>query len=115
MEFVPLQLKIKNLYYEKHDDDGYNERIYIENSDKGFFEKIRKMWNKITKLMVIDNTPDFVKIIVYDDEEYIKANILRNTNFVKSTCYKNDIIIVLHSVVNNNLKVSLLELINYSE
>ena len=43
MEVVPLQLKIKNLYYEKHDDDGYNERIYIENSDKGFFEKIRKM------------------------------------------------------------------------
>ena len=65
--------------------------------------------------MVIDNTPDFVKIIVYDDEEYIKANILRNTNFVKSACYKNDIIIVLHSVANNNLKVSLLELINYSE
>ena len=65
--------------------------------------------------MVIDNTPDFVKIIVYDDEEYIKANILRNTNFVKSACYKNDIIIVLYSVANNNLKVSLLELINYSE
>ena len=65
--------------------------------------------------MVIDNTPDFVKIIVYDDEEYIKANILRNTNFVKSTCYKDKIIIVLHSVVNNNFKTSLLELINYSE
>ena len=49
MEFVPLQLKMKNLYYKKHNDDGYNETIYIENSDKGFFEKIRKMWNKITK------------------------------------------------------------------
>ena len=27
---VPLQLKIKNFYYEIHDDDGYNEMIYIK-------------------------------------------------------------------------------------
>ena len=65
--------------------------------------------------MFIDNAPDFVKTTLYDDEEYIKANILRNTNFVKSTSYKDKIIIVLHSVVNNNFKTSLLELINYSE
>ena len=87
----------------------------LKNSDKRFFEKIRKIWNKITELMFIDNAPDFVKTTLYDDEEYIKANILRNTNFVKSTCYKDKIIIVLHSVVNNNFKTSLLELINYSE
>ena len=41
MDIVPLQLKIKNFYYEIHDDDGYNERIYIENSNKRFFDKIR--------------------------------------------------------------------------
>ena len=84
-----------------------------KNSDKGFFEKIRKIWNKITELRFTDNAPDFVKTTVYDDEECIKANILRNTNFFKSTCNKDKIIIVLHSVVNKNLK-TLLELINYN-
>ena len=78
---------------------------------KDFLKKIRKIWNKITELMFIDNAPDFVKTTVYGDEEYIEANILRNTNFVKSTCYKEKIIIVLHSIVNNNLNTSLLELI----
>ena len=65
--------------------------------------------------MFIDNVPDFVKTNVFDEEEYIRANILRNTNFVKSICYKDEITIVLHSVVNNKLKASLLELTNYSE
>ena len=96
MDIVSLQLKIKNFYYEIHDDDGYNERIYIENSNKRFFDKIRKIWNKTTELMFIDNAPDFVKTNVCDDEEYIRASILRNTNFLKSTCYKDEIIIALH-------------------
>ena len=96
MDIVPLQLKIKNFYYEIHDDDGYNERIYIENSHKRFFDKIRKIWNKTTELMFIDNAPDFVKTNVCDDEEYIRASILRDTNFLKSTCYKDEIIIALH-------------------
>ena len=113
MEFVPLQLKINNFYYEIHDDGGYNKRIYIENSDDGFFETMREIWNKITKLMFIDKAPDFLKTIIYDDEEYLQANILRNTNFNKNSYYKDNIIIVLHSVINNNLKASLLELIKY--
>ena len=49
--------------------------------------------------------PDFIQNNLFD-EEYIKANILRNTNFVKSNCHKDELIIVLHSVVNNNLKAS---------
>ena len=97
MDIVSLQLKIKNFYYEIHDDDGYNERIYIENSNKRFFDKIRILnQNQTTELMFIDNAPDFVKTNVCDDEEYIRASILRNTNFLKSTCYKDYIIIALH-------------------
>ena len=43
INIVPLQLKIKNFYYEIHYDDGYNERIYIENSDKkDFLKKLEK-------------------------------------------------------------------------
>ena len=45
--------------------------------------------------------------IIY--EEYIT---LKNTNFVKSNCCKDELIIVLHSAVKNNLK-TLIELINY--
>ena len=93
MDIVQLQLKIKDFCYEIHDDDGNNKRIYTENSDKRFFEKSRKIWNKIAKLMFIDNALDFVKTNVYD-EEYIRANILKNTNLIKSTCYKDEIIIV---------------------
>ena len=121
MGIEPLQSKIKNFYYEIHndddnddddDDDDDDEVIYIENSDKEFFEKNRKIWNKITELMFIYNTPDFVKYTL-DDEEYIEASVLRNTNFVKSNCHKDETIIVLHSVVNNNLKSSLLKVMKY--
>ena len=109
IESVPPQLKINNFYYETHDNAGYNEKIYIEGSDKEFFEKIRKIWNKIIEVLDINNGPNFVKTNVIDDEECIKANILGNTNCVKSNCYKDELIIVLHSVINNNLKASLLE------
>ena len=39
------------------------------------------------------------------------ANVLENTNFVKSNRHKGEIIIVLHSVVNSIIKASLLEVI----
>ena len=67
-------------------------------------------WNKIIKLIGINYAPDFVKYSL-DDEKYIMADVLENTNFVKSNCHKDEIIIVLHSVVNNIIKASLLEVI----
>ena len=112
MDILPLQLKIKNFYYEIHEQNKGGKAIYIENSDDGFFQTIIEISNKITELIFINNAPDFVPNNLYD-EEYIKANVLKNTNFVKSNCYKDELIIVLHSVVNNNLKASLLELIEY--
>ena len=112
MDIVPLKLKIKSFYYEIHDYNDGKETIYIENSDDGFFQTIREIWNKRTKLIGIDNAPDFVKYTL-DDEEHIKASVIRNTNFVESNCYKDELIIVLHSIVNNNLKASLLELVEY--
>ena len=114
IDILPLQLKIKNFYYEIHDHNKGSRIIYTENSDNGFFQTIREIWNKITKLIGINNAPDVVQNNLFN-EEYIRANILRNANFVKSNCYKNEIIIVLPPVVNNNLKASLLELINYIE
>ena len=114
MDILPLQLKMKNFYYEMHDHNKGGKIIYIENSDDGFFQIIREIWNRITKLIGIKNAPDFVQNNLYD-EEYIRANLLRNANFVESNCHKDEVIIVLHSVINNNLKASLLELVNYCE
>ena len=67
-------------------------------------------WNKIIKLIGINYAPDFVKYSL-DDEKYIMTDVLENTNFVKSNCHKDEIITVLHSVVNNIIKASLLEVI----
>ena len=114
MDILPLQLKMKNFYYKIHDHNKGGKIIYIENSDDGFFQIIREIWNRITKLIGIKNAPDFVQNNLYD-EEYIRANLLRNANFVESNCHKDEVIIVLHSVINNNLKASLLELVNYCE
>ena len=112
MDILPLQLKIKNFYYEIHDYNNGNEIIYIENSGKRFFETIRAIWNKIIELININNAPNFVKYTL-DDEEFIEADVLKNTSFIKSNCHKDKLIIVLHSVVNNILNASLLELRKY--
>ena len=44
-------MKIKNFYYKIHDyNDDDKQMIYNENSHKGFFVKVRKIWNKITEI-----------------------------------------------------------------
>ena len=93
MDIVPLQLKIENFYNEIQDYNN-SDTIYIKNSGKGFFEK----------------TLNFVQNTLDDNSEYIEADVLEDTSFVKSNCYEDKLIIVLHSVVNNNLRASLLEL-----
>ena len=52
--------------------------------------------------------------MIDDNSKYTEAVILKNTNFVPINCLKDRIIIALDSVVNNNLKASLLELVKYS-
>ena len=42
MDIVPLQLKIKDFYYEIQNYGSGDNIICIENSDKGFFEKMEK-------------------------------------------------------------------------
>ena len=71
---------------------------------------MKEIWNNIIKLIGINYGPDFVKYTL-NDEKYIMANVLENTNFVKSNRHKGEIIIVLHSVVNSIIKASLLEVI----
>ena len=85
--------------------------MYIENSDKEFLKKNREIWNKIIELIDINNAPDFVQTTLHDNSEFIEADVLENTSFVKSCCHKDKFIIVFHSVVNNYLKASLIQAI----
>ena len=88
--------------------------IYLlKNSDKGFFEKMREIWNKIIELINIEDASNFVKNTLVDNIDYIEADILKNTNFVKSNCLKDKIIIVLDSVINDILIPSLLAIRKY--
>ena len=84
MEQILCQLKIKTFYCEIPHDG----MIYIENSDKGFFKTIKKIWKKIIKLVNINNVPNFIQTTIYDDGEYIKAKyseiqILLKANVIK--------------------------------
>ena len=109
---MPLQLK-KKICYEINDYNNGDNNIFIENSDRGFFQTMRKIWNQIIKSININNAPNFVQNTLDDNSEYIEANVLENTNFVKSNCYKDEFMIVLHSAINNNFKASLSELRKY--
>ena len=109
---MPLQLK-KKICYEINDYNNGDNNIFIENSDRGFFQTMRKIWNQIIKSININNAPNFVQNTLDDNSEYIEANVLENTNFVKSNCYKDELMIVLQSAINNNLKASLSELRKY--
>ena len=74
---------------------------------------MREIWNKIIKLININNAPNFIENTLDDNSEYTEADVLENMRFVKRNCSKEEIIIILHSAVNNNLKRSLLQVIKY--
>ena len=74
---------------------------------------MREMWNKIIELINIDDASNFVKNTLVDNIKYIEADILKNTNFIKSSCLKDKITIVLDSVFNDILIASLLEIRKY--
>ena len=74
---------------------------------------MREIWNKIIELINIDDASNFVKNTLVDNIKYTEADILKNTNFIKSSCLKDKIIIVLDSVFNDILIASLLEIRKY--
>ena len=59
--------------------------------------------------------PILLKILLVDNIKYIEADILKNTNFVKSNCLKDKIIIIQDSVINDILIASLLEIRKYED
>ena len=81
--------------------------IPIHSNDKELFKKYRKIWNKITRSLGINNAPDFVKN-TNDGDEFTLVDVHKNTSFVEGK-YKNKLIIVLHSVFNYYLQTSLVQ------
>ena len=53
--------------------------------DKELFKKCREIWNRITKLIGINNGPDFVRTDFYNDE-FIMADVHENTSFSEGNC-----------------------------
>ena len=87
--------------------------MFIHNDDKEFFRKCREIWNKITELIGINNPRDFVETdLDYDDDEFIMVDVHENTSFVLEDNYRyghNKVVIVLHSVINDCIKTSLVQ------
>ena len=109
MIIAPLQLKIKNFYNELNTFANNNRVMFIYNDDKEFFRKCREIWNKIIELIGINNPIDFAKTDDVDNE-FITVDVYKNTSFAIEDNYRyghNNVIIVLHSVINDYLKTSL--------
>ena len=110
MEVVPLQLKIKDFYGELKKFRKNGRVMFIHNNDKELFLKNREIWNKIIKLMFINNTPDFAKATLDDDDEFIVVDVLRNTVFTNGI-YDDQLVIALHSVINDCLQASVVQIV----
>ena len=110
MIIVPLQLKIKNSYGEIHIFENNNEVMYNHSDDIELFRKYREIWNKIAELIGINNPGDFVETTLDDDtDEFITADVYKNTSFVKGNYRYNKVLIVLLSVFNDYLQTSLVQ------
>ena len=112
MNFVPLQLKIKIFFGEIHDIKNNNILMSILSNDKELFKKFGEMWNRIIELIGINNTKGFVKNAIDDDTyEFVMVNAHKNKCFVEGK-YRDKHVVVLHSVINNYLKTSLIKVKN---
>ena len=111
---APLQLKINNFYNELNTLANNNRVMFIYNDDdKESFRRCKEIWNKITELIGINNPRDFIETDSdYDDDKFIMADVHKNTSFVLEGNYRyghNKVVIVLHSVINDYLKTSLVQ------
>ena len=70
-------------------------------------KKLREIWNSTIKIIDINNANDFVKNTIDDNtDESIMVDVHANTSFAESI-YRDNLVIVLHSIDDNYLKTSL--------
>ena len=88
--------------------------MFIYNDDKEFdiwYRKCIEIWDKVIELIGIDNHIYFLKADE-DDELFIMADIHKNTSSVIEDNYRyghNKVVIVLHSVIIDCIKISLVQ------
>ena len=107
MIIAPLQLKIKNFFANIHKLNNITV-MSIQSDDKELFRKIREILIKIVELIGINNVEDFVKNTTNDSDEFIMVDVDKNTSFVEGN-YRNEVVIVLDSAIDNYLKTSLVQ------
>ena len=84
--------------------------MYIYNDDKKLFKKYRQIWTNITESIGVNNAENFVKTTEDNDDEYMEAVLNKNTSFVKFFHKKkNELIIVLDSIVNGFPQTSVVQ------
>ena len=89
------------------------KKMFILNKDKELFKKCREIWNKIIELIGVNNAKDFVKSTIDDDDdEFITVDVHKNISFAEGN-YRNKLLIVLHSVINDCLQTSLIQAKKY--
>ena len=110
MKFVPLQLKINNSYNEINTLTNSNRVMLIYNDHKEFFRTCIEIWDKIIELMGINNHIYFLKADG-DDKLFIMADVYKGTSFVLEDNYRygHKVVIILHSVINDCIKTSLVQ------
>ena len=110
MYIIPLQLRIDHFYGEIHTYANNDRVMYIHSDNKKLFRKCREIQNGITKLIGINNTPNFVRTAIDDGDEYIDVDVNKNTSFVKGNPKDiKELVIVLDSVIGDCLKTSLVQ------
>ena len=85
--------------------------MLIYTDGKEFFRKCIEICDKIIELIGINNHIYFLKADD-DDELFIMADVHKNTSFVIEDNYRyghNKVVIVLHSVINDCIKTSLVQ------
>ena len=85
--------------------------MLIYKNDKEFFRKCIEIWDKIIELIGINNQIYFLKADD-DDELFIMADVHKNTSFFIEDNYRyehNKVVIVLHAVINDCIKTSLVQ------
>ena len=60
----------------------------------------------ITELMFTNNAPDFVQTTLDDDNEFTEADVV-----VTDDIYDDRLVIVLHSVINDCLQASVMQVV----
>ena len=112
MIIAPLQLKINNFYNKLNAFANNNRVMLIYNDYTNYFIKRIDIWYNIIQLIGINNPIDFA-VADYDAYEVsIMADVSENTSFVVEDNYRyryNKVVIVLHSVINDYLRTSLVQ------